>query len=193
MLSILAFAFLARFVAARDISTVAIPQSGVSSAHSPSIPDLPPDFVRSPPSLDTISRSALSLRQSTFAEHVWSWIESWIRRSWKGSSKTTNKGKTDFRNSCGCTANSTLYPTAALSQAAYGACADIPYLLNPILTFPSIAIGTGPGCGACFNLTITNSALAVPQYTSVLLLRSTNESETQSTTDFRLVKKNQSL
>ncbi|GJN89124.1 hypothetical protein Rhopal_002098-T1 [Rhodotorula paludigena] len=50
-------------------------------------------------------------------------------------------------NSCGCSTNSTYFPTAALSQAAYGS-----------------ALASGPACGQCFNLTLTETLLADPPW-----------------------------
>jgi hypothetical protein len=53
----------------------------------------------------------------------------------------------DFVASCGCTPSSTHYPTAALSQMAYGSSASY-----------------GPGCGRCFNLTLLNPLTANPPF-----------------------------
>ncbi|KAJ2917786.1 hypothetical protein MD484_g2629, partial [Candolleomyces efflorescens] len=49
--------------------------------------------------------------------------------------------------SCGCTPGSTKYPTAALSQMAYGSSANY-----------------GPGCGRCFNLTLVNPVVSTPPF-----------------------------
>ncbi|KDR75181.1 hypothetical protein GALMADRAFT_249136 [Galerina marginata CBS 339.88] len=49
--------------------------------------------------------------------------------------------------SCGCTSSSTDYPTAALSQMAYGS-----------------STSYGPGCGRCFNLTLLNPVIATPPF-----------------------------
>jgi len=48
---------------------------------------------------------------------------------------------------CGCTGESTHYPTAALSQMAYGS-----------------SRAYGPACGKCFNLTLLNTFLSVPPF-----------------------------
>lgn len=48
---------------------------------------------------------------------------------------------------CGCTADSTHYPTAAMSQMAYGS-----------------STAYGPGCGRCFNLTLLNTFTSVPPF-----------------------------
>jgi len=53
----------------------------------------------------------------------------------------------DFIASCGCTAASTHYPTAALSQLAYGSTASY-----------------GPGCGRCFKLALLNTFLSTPEF-----------------------------
>ncbi|PPQ68422.1 hypothetical protein CVT24_004843 [Panaeolus cyanescens] len=49
--------------------------------------------------------------------------------------------------SCGCTGTSTNYPTAALSQMAYGSSTNY-----------------GPACGRCFNLTLLNPIVATPPF-----------------------------
>jgi len=49
--------------------------------------------------------------------------------------------------SCGCTGASTDYPTAALSQMAYGSSVDY-----------------GPACGRCFNLTLLDPVIATPPF-----------------------------
>jgi hypothetical protein len=48
---------------------------------------------------------------------------------------------------CGCTGESTHYPTAALSQMAFGSSRNY-----------------GPGCGRCFKLTLLNSYTATPPF-----------------------------
>ncbi|PAV18763.1 endoglucanase v [Pyrrhoderma noxium] len=53
----------------------------------------------------------------------------------------------DFIASCGCVGSSTHYPTAALSQMAYGS-----------------STAFGPGCGRCFNLTLINAFLVDPPF-----------------------------
>lgn len=53
----------------------------------------------------------------------------------------------DFIASCGCSATSTHYPTAALNQMAYGS-----------------STAYGPSCGRCFNLTLLNTFLSDPPF-----------------------------
>ena len=53
----------------------------------------------------------------------------------------------DFIASCGCTVNSTQYPTAALSEQAFGS-----------------ASAYGPACGRCFKLTLLNTFLSDPPF-----------------------------
>lgn len=48
---------------------------------------------------------------------------------------------------CGCTGASTKYPTAAMSQMAYGS-----------------STAYGPGCGRCFNLTLLNTYAPEPPF-----------------------------
>lgn len=66
--------------------------------------------------------------------------------------------------SCGCTPSSTDYPTAALSQMAYGSSTS--YGIYSSL-FPRVLCSvsvTGPGCGRCFNLTLLNPVVANPPF-----------------------------
>ncbi|KAA1474032.1 hypothetical protein DENSPDRAFT_780689 [Dentipellis sp. KUC8613] len=49
--------------------------------------------------------------------------------------------------SCGCTADSTHYPTAALNQMAFGS-----------------STAYGPACGRCFKLTLLNTFLSDPPF-----------------------------
>jgi hypothetical protein len=49
--------------------------------------------------------------------------------------------------SCGCTGESTHYPTAALNAMAFGS-----------------TTGYGPACGRCFELTLLNTFLSNPPY-----------------------------
>lgn len=53
----------------------------------------------------------------------------------------------DFIASCGCVAGSEKYPTAALSQMAFGS-----------------STAYGPACGKCFNLTLLNTFLSDPPF-----------------------------
>jgi len=52
-----------------------------------------------------------------------------------------------FVAACGCTGGSTDFPTAAMSQYAYGS-----------------STAYGPGCGRCFNLTLLNTFTSVPPF-----------------------------
>lgn len=53
----------------------------------------------------------------------------------------------DYIASCGCTAKSTHYPTAAMSVQAYGS-----------------TTAYGPGCGQCFQLTLLNTYTSDPPF-----------------------------
>lgn len=53
----------------------------------------------------------------------------------------------DFVAACGCTPDSTHYPTAAMSQMAYGS-----------------STAYGPSCGRCFNLTLLNTFTSDPPF-----------------------------
>lgn len=52
-----------------------------------------------------------------------------------------------IRARCGCTAGASAYPTAALSNGAYGS-----------------SYFSGPACGQCFNLTLQHTLLNTPQF-----------------------------
>ncbi|KAI0812556.1 RlpA-like double-psi beta-barrel-protein domain-containing protein-containing protein [Irpex lacteus] len=53
----------------------------------------------------------------------------------------------DYIAACGCTGKSTHYPTAAMSQQAFGS-----------------STSYGPGCGRCFNLTLLNTYTPDPPF-----------------------------
>lgn len=53
----------------------------------------------------------------------------------------------DFIASCGCSTESTHFPTAAMSQMAYGS-----------------SSAYGASCGRCFNLTLLNTFLSTPPF-----------------------------
>ncbi|KAF9058806.1 RlpA-like double-psi beta-barrel-protein domain-containing protein-containing protein [Rhodocollybia butyracea] len=63
------------------------------------------------------------------------------------ASMTTYTLPQGFVASCGCTGDSTNFPTAALNQMAYGS-----------------STAYGPACGMCFNLTLLNTFLSVPPF-----------------------------
>ncbi|GBE80668.1 predicted protein [Sparassis crispa] len=60
---------------------------------------------------------------------------------------TTYSLPENYIAACGCTADSTHYPTAAMSQMAYGS-----------------SMAYGPGCGRCFNLTLLNTFESDPPF-----------------------------
>ncbi|GAA5911429.1 uncharacterized protein JCM6883_005755 [Sporobolomyces salmoneus] len=53
----------------------------------------------------------------------------------------------DVITSCGCSKTASYFPTAALSQAAYGS-----------------SLASGPACGMCFNLTLKETFGAIPTW-----------------------------
>ena len=53
----------------------------------------------------------------------------------------------NYITSCGCTGESTHFPTAALNQMAYGS-----------------STAYGPSCGRCFKLTLLNTFLSHPPF-----------------------------
>ncbi|KAK0212821.1 RlpA-like double-psi beta-barrel-protein domain-containing protein-containing protein [Desarmillaria ectypa] len=72
----------------------------------------------------------------------------WINYAADGTATMTHyELPENYVASCGCTPSSTHYPTAALSQMAYGS-----------------STAYGPGCGKCFNLTLLNSWTSTPPF-----------------------------
>lgn len=65
---------------------------------------------------------------------------------------------------CGCTSASTDYPTAALSQMAYGSSTSYGIFctvdVREWLSYDAL----GPACGRCFNLTLLNPVIATPPF-----------------------------
>lgn len=72
----------------------------------------------------------------------------WIQYPPNGlASMTHYEMPSDFVASCGCTGASSGYPTAAMSQMAFGS-----------------STSYGPACGKCFNLTLLNTFLSDPPF-----------------------------
>ncbi|KAI0055173.1 hypothetical protein BV25DRAFT_1922032 [Artomyces pyxidatus] len=73
---------------------------------------------------------------------------SWIEYPPNGIATMTHyEMPRDFIASCGCTADSTHYPTAALNQMAFGS-----------------STAYGPSCGRCFKLSLLNTFLSNPPF-----------------------------
>ncbi|KAJ7091223.1 RlpA-like double-psi beta-barrel-protein domain-containing protein-containing protein [Mycena epipterygia] len=72
----------------------------------------------------------------------------WIDYPADGTATMTHYTIPDgFIAACGCTGDSTKYPTAAMSQLAYGS-----------------STAFGPACGKCFNLTLLNTYTPDPPF-----------------------------
>jgi len=72
----------------------------------------------------------------------------WIQYPSSGHATMTHYTlPTGFIAACGCTPNSTYYPTAALNQMAYGS-----------------STSYGPACGQCFKLTLLDAFVANPPF-----------------------------
>jgi len=72
----------------------------------------------------------------------------WIQYPADGfASMTHYTMPSDYVASCGCTADSSQFPTAAMSQMAFGS-----------------STSYGPACGKCFNLTLLNTFLSDPPF-----------------------------
>ena len=85
----------------------------------------------------------LSLSVSTVAL-----ASDWIDYPPEGTATLTHYTLPDgYVASCGCTGASTRYPTAAMSQFAYGS-----------------SNAYGPGCGRCFKITLLNSVTGTPLF-----------------------------
>jgi len=77
------------------------------------------------------------------------WATEWIQYPPDGYATMTHYYiPQGFVAACGCTGDSTDYPTAALNQMAYGS--SMSYI--------------GPACGWCFNLTLLDAFTANPRY-----------------------------
>ncbi|GJE92162.1 hypothetical protein PsYK624_083150 [Phanerochaete sordida] len=75
-------------------------------------------------------------------------LAQWIQYPPEGTATLTHYTlPEDYIAACGCTAKSTHYPTAAMSQAAYGS-----------------STAYGPGCGQCFKVTLLNTFLSDPPF-----------------------------
>ncbi|KAF7361749.1 Expansin-like EG45 domain-containing protein [Mycena venus] len=72
----------------------------------------------------------------------------WIDYAANGNATMTHYTIPDgYIAACGCTGESTEYPTAAMSQMAYGS-----------------STAFGPACGKCFNLTLLNTYIPDPPF-----------------------------
>ncbi|KAH8107247.1 RlpA-like double-psi beta-barrel-protein domain-containing protein-containing protein [Cristinia sonorae] len=75
-------------------------------------------------------------------------VHSWIQYPSDGTATMTHYTiPKDYIAACGCTGASTHYPTAAMSQMAFGSSAAY-----------------GPGCGRCFKLTLLNTYTPTPPF-----------------------------
>ncbi|EKM54536.1 uncharacterized protein PHACADRAFT_258456 [Phanerochaete carnosa HHB-10118-sp] len=75
-------------------------------------------------------------------------LAQWLQYPPSGTATMTHYTLPDnYIAACGCTADSTHYPTAAMSQAAFGS-----------------SIAYGPACGRCFNLTLLNTYTPTPPF-----------------------------
>lgn len=118
---------------AADISTLTIPPFGVRPPPSTGPLDTPDTTKKmlSPECLcDTLRLTARRLHRQV--RHL-------------VPQRTVRANPKDY--SCGCGGNSSYYPTAALSSAAYGS-----------------SISSGPGCGQCFNVSLVSAFIATPPF-----------------------------
>ena len=75
-------------------------------------------------------------------------VNGWIQYATSGTASLTHYTLPQgYIAACGCTGASTKYPTAAMSQMAYGSSAAY-----------------GPGCGRCFNLTLLDTYAPDPPF-----------------------------
>jgi len=83
-----------------------------------------------------------------FSLYLHVYASTWIQYPPNGFATMTHYDMPrDYIASCGCTGASTHYPTAALSQMAYGS-----------------SNSYGPACGKCFKLTLLNTFLSDPPF-----------------------------
>ena len=85
---------------------------------------------------------------SLFALSLIPSVNGWIQYATSGTASLTHYTLPQgYIAACGCTGASTKYPTAAMSQMAYGSSAAY-----------------GPGCGRCFNLTLLDTYAPDPPF-----------------------------
>lgn len=83
-----------------------------------------------------------------FAPFVCANSTEWIQYPDAGTATMTHYSlPQDYVASCGCTGESTHFPTAALNQMAFGS-----------------STAYGPACGRCFKLTLLNTFLSNPPF-----------------------------
>ncbi|KIM92054.1 hypothetical protein PILCRDRAFT_57037 [Piloderma croceum F 1598] len=83
-----------------------------------------------------------------FAFYLVSLASAWIQYPPDGFATMTHYTMpSDFVASCGCTSDSSQFPTAAMNQMAYGS-----------------STSYGPACGKCFKLTLLNTFLSDPPF-----------------------------
>ena len=93
--------------------------------------------------------------------------DQWINYPDSGHATLTHYTLTSgYIASCGCTGASTDYPTAALSQMAYGSSVNYGICLISLSQkkFSWLLFSPGPGCGRCFKLTLVNPIIATPPF-----------------------------
>ena len=92
--------------------------------------------------------SAAVLTALTFLLSLVDHSHGWLQYPSTGTATLTHYDlPLDYIASCGCTPESTHYPTAALSQMAYGS-----------------TTAYGPACGSCFKLTLLNTYTGNPPF-----------------------------
>jgi len=109
---------------------------------------------------------------SLIATHGQCAKDPWIKFGGTGFASMTHYDlPPGFVAACGCVGDSTKYPTAALSQFAYGSSesfgtttfsSNVSPTLHHRLTRISLA---GPVCGRCFELTLVRPVYATPPFT----------------------------
>jgi len=71
----------------------------------------------------------------------------------------------DYIAACACNGPSTHYPTAALSQMAFGSSTAYGWSPRSANNCNDLTMHKpGPACGRCFNLTLLNTFLSVPPF-----------------------------
>lgn len=92
--------------------------------------------------------SILSFRGLSYVFSFIYTVQAWITYPDVGFASMTHYSlPLDYIASCGCTPTSTHYPTAALSEQAFGS-----------------SSAYGPACGRCFMLTLLNTFLSDPPF-----------------------------
>ncbi|KAK7472704.1 hypothetical protein VKT23_000815 [Stygiomarasmius scandens] len=110
--------------------------------------------------------SAISLFVLALGLVSFALASSWIQYPPDGLATMTHYDlPKDYIAACACNGPSTHYPTAALSQMAFGSSTAYGWSPRSANNCNDLTMHKpGPACGRCFNLTLLNTFLSVPPF-----------------------------